>query len=303
MTIRLLALACVAGLPCAAAAADFSSVVALGYGHSSISNGGGDADVYSLELFNSVDFQNGFTLDFDVNYQKVDPDGAGDADLFGLAAAGRYRFASGLTLGGYVEHDRLDISGLAVDLDATSYGLSAGYASDGMRVEAFYGMTETDPSLPGGTDVHDFGLLGSMKVADSVSLSGGVTRSRIDTPAGDADADRIQLGGSYGVTSDLSVFAGVSHLDVDVLNADATTYGLGLAFDMSNVASVPATVSLELARSDVSIPGGSGDMDTIRLGVSMPLGGKAKGMPANSVAGSIVRPRHSAIVGSALSAF
>lgn len=69
-----------------------------------------------------------------------------------------------------------------------------------------------------------------------------------------------------------SGFAGVNWFDVDNVNLDATTFGVGVGYDLKQVSQVPALVSLELARSDVSLGGTSADVDTIRLGVTFPLG-------------------------------
>jgi len=60
-----------------------------------------------------------------------------------------------------------------------------------------------------------------------------------------------------------------------------------------------ATVSLEAARTDLA----PSDIDTLRLGLTLPLGKKGPMLPMNSVADSVLNARHGALNAALTSAF
>lgn len=76
--------------------------------------------------------------------------------------------------------------------------------------------------------------------------------------------------------------------------------GIGLGYDLGAKAGFSATVSLEVAKTDF---GTGSDMDAVRLGLTVPFGAKGPALPMNSVADSILNPRHGAFNAAMTSAF
>jgi hypothetical protein len=286
----------ISAVPGIVSAQEFQGVGTLGYGHSSISNGGGDVSSYTLEAAGSVSFDSGLHVGLDGRLARVDPDQITndvDASDFGLKL--NYQFKNGAVVGGYVDHANLDVSGTALDVDVTSYGLSGGYVTDSFGAELFIGESETSPSLPGGVDWQDYGLKLRYVASERFRVGGHVIQSELSQGGADIDLTSWGVGGSYGFSNGWSGFAGVNWFDVDNVNLDATTFGVGVGYDLKQVSQVPALVSLELARSDVSLGGTSADVDTIRLGVTFPLGNANGTPPLNSVAHSAMSPRHNSV--------
>ena len=119
--------------------------------------------------------------------------------------------------------------------------------------------------------------------------------SELSLGSANADLSSFGVGGSYGFTGGWSGFAGVNHFDIDGADTDATTFGMGVGYDLRQVTQTPAIVSLELARTDISSGGQSSDIDTIRFGVTVPLGNGNAEPPLNSVARSVMSPRHNSV--------
>lgn len=293
-----------AALPSMAGAVDAWGTVTLGYGHTSISDGGGDANSGSIDFSGGVKFNPNLTLNFDASWIKFHPE---DYDLdtraFSAALNLDYRFDNGLLVGAYLEHGKIDEDDLSGDLSATSWGLKVGYATDELMAVAFYGKTETDPDLPSGVDVKDWGLNLGYRINDRTSLAANYVRTRLEGFGDHADIDYVDLGASHQLTADWGVFGGASFASLDEADLDVNTFGLGASYYLGNVTQVPATISLEYARSELKVSGSSAHTDTIRLGLTMPLGGKGAKLPLNSVAGAVQNPRHDALSSMILSVF
>lgn len=280
-------------------AQEFSGAATLGYGHTSISNGGGDANGFTLDGTGTLAFGNGLFLGMDGSFATVDPDGpANDIDTTDLGLDLTYQAASGLTVGGYLDYADIDINlpgGLAADASVTSYGVKGGYTTASFGAEAHVGLSETSPSLPSGVDWTDYGLNLRYRPSERTQIGGHWVNTHLSGPGGSTDITSLGLGASHGFGMGWSAFAGLNWLDLDAANSDVTTFGLGVGYDLSQVTSVPAQLSLELARSNLDTPAGDAHADTIRLGVTLPLGDRGTSAPLNSVSRGVIAPRHNAI--------
>ena len=105
------------------------------------------------------------------------------------------------------------------------------------------------------------------------------------------------------VTETLSIFGGLSKSTLDIVDTDLTSFGLGVNYDLAAATGVNASLSVELARSNLSIGGADGSVDTVRFGFSIPLGKGDFSVPLNSVADAVINPRHSVISSTVLAAF
>lgn len=302
-SLTLLAALTLSASPFAAAyAQDITGGATLGYGFSDISDINLDVDSLTFDGRIKVDVGNGISFGASLNAARVDIDGAPDtigASVIGADVA--YAFGNGFSFGVYAEQGKITTDMLPIDVTMTSYGLKGAYAFAKGEVSGFVGASDTSPSLPSGVDVRDFGIAGKYAPMDNLTLAGAFTRTTVSMPGDDMDLDFLGVAAAYDMTPSWTLFAGYANASVEDLDLD--TYGIGVSYDTSALIKVNSFASLELARTDLSLGGGSADMDTVRLGVTFPIGGMGSKVPMNSVADSIMNPSHSALSQTVLAAF
>lgn len=182
--------------------------------------------------------------------------GGPDVDTSNLGFNGEYKLRIGTTFGGYFEYASIDDGGaLLGDASIRSYGLTAGYETEALDTEAYFGMSDTSPSLATGIDIKDYGVRLGCKLSSQAFVVGALGRSEIAGPGGSVDLDMAALGGVYAFGNQWSAFGGVQRTSLDIVNVDATTYGLGVAYDTGAVSDVPMVLSLELARTRLRAAG------------------------------------------------
>lgn len=272
----------------ASAQSAFDSTFTLGYSNSSTD--AGDYSSVSLGIANEIRLNN-ITIDADIDFARLDlDDTSADLDLRRFALAPRYRFSNGLVLGAYFQRvtAELDNAGFltGLDGDADSYGLILGYENENLTVEGFIGETETDPDIPN-TDITDFGVTADYDASERLSVAGLFARTTVDAPGGEVDADAIGIAASYDVTEAFQVFGSYGNFDVSDIDLDGNSVAIGVGYDIDDIGQLPpVTVSLELARTTLESGGQSEDIDTVRLGLSVPFGEGVSDVPLNSAASS-----------------
>ncbi|SEK72965.1 hypothetical protein SAMN05421666_0309 [Roseovarius nanhaiticus] len=295
---KLMACALVA-LPGAAMSQQISGAATLGYAHSSVSNGGADMNAYTLDGAGEIDFLNGLALGMTGGFAHVDPDGGGgDISLKDLGADLSYRLYSGAVFGGYLDYTDLSGNGLLTgSADTTSYGLMGGYDGPLLQLGTNIGWTDVSGAGLGGvSDWTDYGLNVSYTPTERTRIAGHWQLSDIDSAVGGSDLSSIGIGASHDFGAGVIGFGGISRVDFDAANVDATSFGIGVGYDLSQISNVPAQMSLELARTTLDAGvGADTDVDTVRLGVTIPLGERRSAAPLNSLADSIMTPRHNAL--------
>lgn len=285
----------------AAQAQTWTGGATLGFGRTTLDGADGSLRNTSLDGTIAADLGNGFSLGADLSLNRLSSDGDDlNATLIGLSGA--YSFGGGFSVGAYVERASLDIDLLGDDLTATSYGLTAGYAQGPLRAGLFIGMTETDPDLPDGVDVRDFGIIVHYQASPELHFGGSLVRTTIDGFGDSADLTAFGIGAAYDVAPDWTVFGGIARTSVSEIDADVTSFGLGVSYDTSAAFRFPSFVSLELARTNASLDGDDADLDTVRIGLTIPLGEGAR-VPLNSVAHTAMNPRRNALSSTLLAAF
>ena len=296
--IKTLSACALMATPAVGSAQDFSGAATLGYGHSSISNGGGDANSYTLDGRGAFDLRNGFSIGLDGSLVYSDPDGPGDNGAVDIGAKLQYQLYSGAVFGGYLDYIDLDGSGqFGGDADATSYGLTGGYKGRTLQMEVNLGWTDASVSGLGSTgNWMDYGVNIAYTPTERTKIAGHWQLSDLDTAFGSTNLSSIGIGASHDFGAGFLGFAGITRVDYDAFDIDATSYGLGVGYDLQQVSNLPGQISLELARTNLDAAGfGDANVDTIRLGFTMPLGNRATSAPLNSLADSIMSPRHNAI--------
>ncbi len=286
-----------ASVPLAICAQDAGGAFTLGYGASSVSGPAGDLSTLSLDGVGNIALNNSFNIGLYGSFRSVDENNTSDdlaASDFGFTL--NYQFLNGVVLGGYLDYAKLDFGSFATDFDTTSYGGTVGYVNNTFGAEAFLGGTETSPDLAAGVDWVDYGLNLRYVVSPQARLGGHIMRSDISVPGGtDVEIDSYGIGGDYAFGNGWSGFGGLSYVDLGAAAVDATTFGVGVGYDLGQISRLPASVSLELSRTDISAPGANVDVDTLRLSLTVPLGNRPSTTPLNSVARSAMAPRHNAV--------
>lgn len=300
----LLTVAAFAMLPVVAVAQSVSGVATIGYGASNISGIDQGLDTLSVGASGELDMGNGLSFGLNLTGASVGIDGVPfdvTALMFGLDV--NYAFANGFSVGSYIENSTFSADLLPYDLTLKSFGINAGYETGNLEVGGFAGISETSPDVGlMGIDIRDIGVTAQFAVSSQALVGGSFVRTTLSGGGDSVDVDSIGLAGSYAFSNGWGVFGGVSRTSADLGSSeDITSVGLGATYDISNTLSVPASLSLEFARSTTSLADES--MDTVRLGITFPYGKAGKALPLNSVASAVLNPRGSAVLNTLLVAF
>ncbi len=282
------------------AAQDLSGGVTLGYGNHDIAGQG--LTTTSLDGRVKLAFANGMTLGVSAGYLDLGIDGAPfdiSANFVGLDAG--YNFGNGISAGVYVEQLTGSVSALPIDLTLKSIGAEVGYTTGNLQFGAHVGRTSTSPDI--NIDIDNVGLTAKYTPSEKLDIGGAFLRATLSSGGSEIDIDMLGVAAAYDINPQLSVFGGVSRTSISDVDVDFTTMGLGVGYDLSSMVGMASIVSLEVARTEVSLGGGSEDLDTLRLGLTFPLGGKGTEAPLNSVADSIFNPRHGAVNAALTGAF
>ena len=290
--------------PLFAQAQDFSGAVTLGYSHTDIPDA--DVKVNGLSLDGRLAFSMGNGLTFGARYNTFRLDVAGvDADLTGnlMAFDVSYEVSSAFSAGVFLEHAELGakIMGTSIGAIASSntFGVEGHYKTGALDFGAFIASGEPGGlvalALPG-VDLMHYGLSATYTPSDALTVGGTFIRTNLDPSGGPGiDIDYFGLAAVYDVNDTVSVFGGLSQTKTDIVDLKATTLSLGGSYDLSAMAGMPLLASLELARTTPELAGTDTHINSIRLGLTIPLGGSSAKAPLNSGADAILSPSHSAL--------
>ena len=292
-----LALVMVPGL--ASAEITVSGGVTLTYGKLDGGFGTSDVKEKGVDGRMKLDFGNGILFGLQVG--KIDmPISDTPISLEGefVALDAAYRFTNGMRVGAYADRLTMGIDLLPIDVTLKTSGVSVGYEGQGFDAEAFIGNTSVSPAVP--LDIKNRGV--AVSYTGQPGLEAGATWLRAELSSGGAseNIDFKGVAASYTIGESMIVFGGLSKADFFLGGSDLDSMGLGLGYDLGAAAGFSATVSLEVAKTDL---GDTSDIDTLRLGLTVPFGAKGPSLPMNSVADSILNPRHGAFNAALTSAF
>lgn len=293
--------------PAAVLAQDISGAATLGYNFADISDGFDSIDVDALTIDGRVNVDVGNGLSFGARASAASLDIEGAPDKLGASVIGAnvgYRFGNGFSVGTYAEQGTLSSDMLPFDITLKSFGVTGGYDFGKGSIGAFYGTSDMSPSLLSpDLDITDFGLTAKYAPMANLTLAGAFTRTNLDVGFDDADIDYLGVAAVYDISSQWTVFGGYANTSLDMggSDLDLNTFGLGVSYDTTSVLTVNSFASLELARTSTSDLGADLDLDTVRIGMTIPFGSTGSKVPMNSVADSIMNPSHSAITQTGLS--
>lgn len=249
-----------------------------------------------------VDFGNGLTLGASVSARDTEFDGiAASISDSVMSVSGGYTLAGGARVGAYAEQSRLSSSPALPEmpLTLTSYGVSAGYSAGAVAVEGFVGTSDLGSKANIPIDVRDLGLVAHYTPSDRLTLGASLSRSTLEAK-GSATLAMIGVAGAYDIDPSWTVFgaAGQSSIALGPQgDFQANTLALGVSYGLAAAAGLDYRLSLELARTsyDTVPANASGRLDTVRVGLTIPLGGAAAKVPLNSAAHAVMTPRYSAL--------
>lgn len=260
--------------------------------------GSSTIDSRGLDGRMETDFGNGFTFGVDVGASRMSQSGVStDVDAEFIAIDGGYRFSNGMKAGLFAERLTFSVSSSA-DVTLKTNGLSLGYEANGFDVEAF--MADTSPSLPlpFATDVENVGVTARYSGVAGLEVGGAYLRAKLSSGGPTTDIDFKGVAATYVINDSYILFGGVAKTDLAGV-VDIDTTGIGIGYDLGAMTGFSATVSLEAAQTDLATTG----IDTLRLGLTLPLGKKGPMLPMNSVADSVLNARHGAFNAALTSAF
>ena len=232
------------------AAQDISGGVTLGYGNHDIAGQG--LNTTSLDGRAMLAFANGMTLGVSAGYLDLGIDGAPfdiTANFVGLDAG--YNFGNGISAGVYVEQLTGSVSALPIDLTLKSIGAEVGYTTGNLQFGAHVGRTSTSPDI--NIDIDNVGLTAKYTPMENLDLGAAFLRATLSSGGNEIDVDMLGLAAAYDVTAQVSVFGGVSRTSISNVDADITTMGLGVGYDLSSMTGLASVVSLEVARTELSL--------------------------------------------------
>lgn len=294
----------VLAVPGAATAQTITGGLTLSYGTTDGGDFSADMTQSGLDGRMNVDFGNGFTFGVQVGKIDMNVDGGGGLGGEFIGLEGGYRFAGGFKLGAFAEQLAFAPDGFPIDITLKTNGVTAGYETAGLEVEAFIANSSLSPTAF--ADVDNKGVTVGYTAVPGLHLGATYLKANLSQGGSEADIDFTGIAASYAATDAIIVFGGISQSDISPGGVTALGFdsvGLGVGYDLGAWMGVSSTLSLEVARTELSSFGSSTDLDTVRLGMTFPLGAKGPALPMNSVADSILNPRHGAFNAALTAAF
>jgi hypothetical protein len=254
-----------------------SGTVSLGYGQT---DAGSDTnDSWLVNGTYSTDFANGLMIDLTGRANLLD-DGGDEDQIYNVFGSVGYQFQNGLTAGAYLHRFTLDDSaGAPLTLD--SYGLSLGYAAEGVHVSAYVGETTEH----GSDNINDeWGLHAGYRTG-SLGVYGSY--QNLEDSGGD-ELTATGLAGHYKVTPEIALLGGAMSLD-GFFGETIEGGGIGASYKIPGAFSRRALVLSGEYRS-FSVSGGGDQIDGFSLMLTMPFGEADAAVPDQSIAGTVANP-------------
>lgn len=275
--------------PAAVLAQDLTGSFALGYTHGEGNGDLLDAKGITFEGAARYELGNNFALTGRANLDGITVEGlTTEAHIVSLGL--NYGFAPNAWAGIFAEYSRL--GALGEQTEDVALGLEGGYAFGDATVGGFWGKSK---------ELESVGVLAQYAFGSDLTIGASLAHTEIEAGVADQDVNTFGIAAAYDMGNNVTLFGGAIRSNVVGQMADVTTFGLGGAYALGETF-YNASVSLEVARSTFDAASIDGDLDTVRVGITVPFGAKAAA-PANSVAASVFNPTHNALSPAVLAAF
>lgn len=290
--------------PFAASAQEFSGAVTLGFSRSNYDLAPDmNVDALTLDGRFNVALAEGWSVG--ARYNSFDQDYPNNEGIFGslIGLEVDYQVTDTFAVGVYLEQFSLGLDDNGIKyadfFTSRSVGIEGHYTTDKFDIGFHYGT-----GTPGGQigyifstmDVTHVGLSGHYDVSDKLMVGGSVVRTTVEAGGGIPDL-RMTVSGIaavYSATDTINLFGGVARFSNSFLQLDDTTMSLGGTYDLSAQMGMPLVASLELARTKSDSFGGGENIDSVRLGLTLPIGKGKVQAPLNSSVDAILNPSRSA---------
>ncbi len=273
------------------AAQDVSSVFSLGVGEARSPSS--TAAVTETLLKGRVRGQTGTGLSFGLqlgaesNYSSA-TSGSLDTTNFGVDAS--FTAQNNMSYGIYSESNSFSSKGTAL-LSTSATGLMSGYTAKGLSLKAFAGMASVKENA--GMSVTAYGLNASYQVVQNLTLGASVSQHSITSGGLRGSANTIGVAAVYQPAQNLGLFGGFTTIDFPTGKGQRITeMGLGASYRLSPAGRSPILATVEMLGTDYASGASKGSFNTVRIGVTIPLGKAAKNVsvPINSAADKVFQP-------------
>ena len=252
------------------AAAEISGAATVGLGRLTIDDGPGDANEYSLDFDFTYAGTGNLTFGASGGTRRLDFDG-GNLDNTNLNLEVLYGLSNGFGVGAYYGYSTFDLGGPSDDLNA--YGVLLGYGAGDFEGELALGKLDGD-----GFEANEFSLFGRYNVSDRTQILGEIGTVR----DGGNGFNLFGVGVNHSVNDQFGLFGAIRRASsTDSDDFTSTELSIGVDYRLAALSSFGALLSLELARTNVDAGlGGEESANSIRLGLTMPLGDNWPQSPA-----------------------
>lgn len=206
-----------------------SAYVDLGYQSSEVDIGGvsGDGDGWTLGGAAAWGGDNALGFQVDGAVSTSEADGGGDADSFNVGGHVFTRNESFL-VGGFVNYGDVDADG-AGDFDFWTVGAEGQLYMQRTTLDGALSYSEADDADAELTAA-DVGL--THFFTDNFSAGANVGFGNVDSGVGDADVVSYGVGAEWQFAAlPISVFGGWQHAEVDDIDSDSDTLGVGVRYN------------------------------------------------------------------------
>lgn len=302
MKIGALAFAVAFVSPLASLAQDFSGEVTLGFSRSNYDTLPGlDVDALTFDGRFHVALAEGWSVG--ARYNSFDQDYGEEFGFFGnlMGFEVDYQINETFTVGAYMEH--YGIGGksgpyrISDVITMRSVGIEGHYTIDNLKIGAHFGATQ-----PGGgmladanVDATDIGLSFNYDVNEKLLVGGSVVRTNFSQDDfADGHMTVSGIAAVYRATDEINMFGGLARISGNGTNFSDSTLSLGGTYDLSASMGMPLVASLELARTKSDMLAEGENIDSVRLGLTIPIGKGKVQAPLNSSVDAILNPTRTA---------
>jgi hypothetical protein len=210
----------------------------------------------------------GFAGNASLGYGSTSCDGCDSVDNWSVNGSGAFGIGGGGNLGAQIDGSFTGISGDGSDLNVWGIGGSLFYAPGMWRGGANVNFNTADE---GGVDfdLTSYGVFGEFFLSDFFTIGakgGGLSATLGAFGYSDSESGYYVGGGLTGyVMPNLAISGAIDHISVSDIDTDATTYGIGAEFLVSDM--VPIAIFGGYAHTQSESGGFDFDSDTWRIGV------------------------------------
>lgn len=279
----------------AAQAQDVYGVVSLGYGESQFADSATGTNAFSLHGRVRRQLDNGLSFGLQSGTEQTTSTGTSDGALTSQNLGGdiSYGLGNGTSVGAFLEENSLSDSGVSL-LSTSAIGLTAGFTGSGYSVKGFLGssMIENAPSV----DITAMGANASYAVSPEFTFGASLSHHSITSGSSSNTISTYGIAAVYQATPVFGLHGGMTQID-SAQGASVTEMGLGASYNVNAGGQMPILGTLELIGNSFASTSTNYAVDTVRLGVTLPIGAAARkvSVPVHSATDKVFQPIHDVI--------